>query len=194
MYYLFSVITLIISIITFLLGLFLGNQREKRRIKEQEETIRRLEEINIKLTMLLKWHDGSTQMSDDIQSEEKKKFTKKVYPEAKEGKREEYAKRSYSESKEEKKRRKVFLNALVEKRIKRESKDIQRAVGYALRRLAEGLFSHSIKKLSEGKFYVYRVGRYRLIFEEKEDKILVVDFVKRASLPKALKEINIENA
>lgn len=150
-----------------MLGLFFGRESEKRIIGGQKKI----------MTMVQRWGGNSDQLSDEIQSGRKENYVKKVYPDIK----------------EEKRKKEIFLNISVEKKIKIESKDTQRAVKNVLRRLTEGIYSSSIKKLSKGKFYVCRIGSYRLIFEEKEGKILVVDFVKRSFLPKALKEISISN-
>jgi mRNA-degrading endonuclease RelE of RelBE toxin-antitoxin system len=153
------------SLLTLFLGIYFGWFFGKR----SEERI-----INVILNRL---NRKSNQLRSDIESEKKENYIKKDYPEIT----------------EEKRRKQIFLTVSVTKKIKKEGKNTQIAVERALRRLAEGIHFPSIKKLLKSRFYVYRIGKYRLIFEDKEDKILVVDFIKRSHLPKALKEISILN-
>jgi len=164
------------SILTFLLGSFLGwwfgKASERRIIEEQKKSTEKI----IKIINELKYR--SIQLDDDLRLGRKENYIEKDYPDI--GK--------------ERRKKKIVLSVLVQKKIEKEAKSVQQAVEKALRRLAEGIYFPLVKKLSQGKFYVCRVGKYRLVFEEKEDRILVVDFVKRTHLPKTLKEIDISNA
>ena len=140
---------IVLSILSIVITLFIAviNRRFSRKSTERI------------ITEIQKWHNSSRQLRDDIQS----------------GRRNNYVEKTYPDISAEKQKKTIILSAAVTNKLKKVPKEVQKEIEKALRLWIETdrvSTLHKVKRVFESKFYMYKIGKFCLIFEETADKIL----------------------